>query len=403
MKGKHIVLGVTGGIAAYKSALLVRECVKAGAEVQVVMTRSASEFVGPLTFSTLSRREVITEMFASDPERSTKQSTKHIDLALWADVMLIAPATANTIAKMVHGIADDFLTTLVLALRCPLAVAPAMDVDMYNNEVTTANIAALREMGCHVIDPESGELASGLVGPGRLPETENLLRFLNGILAGAHKDLKGKRVLVTAGPTHEAIDPVRYIGNHSSGKMGFAIANAACQRGAEVTLVSGPVVLKTPRNVRRIDVRSAIEMQKAVNKEFDKANFVIMSAAVADFAPVAVSNAKLKRERIVGENLTIELRRNPDILESLGKKKKKQILVGFALETDNAVRNAKRKLVKKNLDMVVLNDLNKEGAGFGTETNVVTMLNADGSIKRLPKMSKFDVANAILDRAAALR
>lgn len=403
MKGKHIVLGVTGGIAAYKSALLVRECVKAGAEVQVVMTRSASEFVGPLTFSTLSRREVITEMFASDPERSTKQSTKHIDLALWADVMLIAPATANTIAKMVHGIADDFLTTLVLALRCPLAVAPAMDVDMYNNEVTTANIAALREMGCHVIDPESGELASGLVGPGRLPETENLLRFLNDILAGAHKDLKGKRVLVTAGPTHEAIDPVRYIGNHSSGKMGFAIANAACQRGAEVTLVSGPVVLKTPRNVRRIDVRSAIEMQKAVNKEFDKANLVIMSAAVADFAPVAVSNAKIKRERIVGENLTIELRRNPDILESLGKKKKKQILVGFALETDNAVRNAKRKLVKKNLDMVVLNDLNKEGAGFGTETNVVTMLNADGSIKRLPKMSKFDVANAILDRAAALR
>ncbi len=403
MKGKHIVLGVTGGIAAYKTALLVRECVKAGAEVQVVMTRHAAKFVAPLTFSTLSRREVITEMFPADPDNAAKVSTKHIDLALWADVMLIAPATANTIAKIVHGAADDFLTTLVLALRCPLAVAPAMDVDMYQNEVTTANIAALREIGCHVIDPESGELASGLVGPGRLPETENLLKFLDGILAGAHKDLVKKKVLVTAGPTHEAIDPVRYIGNHSSGKMGFAIANAASQRGADVTLVSGPVALKTPRGVRRVDVRTAIEMQKAVDAEFDRADIVVMSAAVADFAPVTASDSKIKRERTAGEGITIELKRNPDILQSLGKKKKKQVLVGFALETDNAVENAREKLSKKNLDMVVLNDLKEEGAGFGTDTNVVTMINADGSSKRFPKMSKFDVANAILDRALALR
>jgi len=402
LKGKHIILGVTGGIAAYKSGWLVREFVKAGAEVQVVMTRSATQFVTPLTLSTLSQREVIVEMFASSPDQPTMQWTKHIDLALWADIMLVAPATANTIAKIAQGLADDFLSTLVLALRCPLALAPAMDVDMYRNEKTQSNIAALGETGCFIIDPETGELASGLSGPGRLPEIDKLVAFVDGIFDKTYQDLKGKRVLVTAGPTHEPIDPVRYIGNRSSGKMGFAVATAASLRGAEVTLISGPVALKTPRNVRRIDVQTACEMQEAVHKEFTLADVVIMAAAVADYAPSQPSEEKLKREAHPSDTYTLSLKKNPDILKLMGEQKTLQLLVGFALETNNGVENARKKLVSKNLDIIVLNNANEAGAGFETDTNIVTVITADGRIEQLPKLPKFDVANEILNRVLPL-
>lgn len=398
LKGKHIILGVTGGIAAYKSAWLVREFVKAGAEVQVVMTRSATQFVTPLTLSTLSQREVFIEMFAPSPDQPTMQWTKHIELALWADIMLIAPATANTIAKIASGVADDFLTTLVVALRCPLALAPAMDVDMYKNETTQRNLADLKATGCFVIDPETGELASGLSGPGRLPEIETLVAFVESIFDRSYRDLKGKKVLVTAGPTQEPIDPVRYIGNRSSGKMGFAIAAAAALRGGDITLISGPVALKTPRNVRRIDVRTACEMQEAVQREFTLADIVIMAAAVADYAPSQPLEEKLKREAQPADPYTLSLKKNPDILKSLGEQKTIQVLVGFALETNEGVENARKKLAAKNLDAIILNNANEEGAGFETDTNIVTVITAEGTPEQLPRLPKFQVANEILNR-----
>jgi len=400
LKGKHILLGVTGGIAAYKSAFLVRELVRAGAEVQVVMTHAASEFITPLTLSTLSRRPAILDMFPSG--QGPGEGTRHIDLALWADLMIVAPASANTVAKLAHGLADNFLTTLVLALRCPLALAPSMDVDMYLHERTQENIELLRQAGCHVMDPEQGELASGLSGPGRLPEVDALLKFVDDILEKVHQDLRSKKVLVTAGPTQEAIDPVRYVSNHSSGKMGFALANAAGQRGAEVTLVSGPVALRTPRNTRRIDVRTAREMQRTVEAEFAATDLLIMAAAVADFAPVRPADRKLKRSAIPDGKLTLELEKNPDILKSLGERKTHQTVVGFALETEDGAGNARAKLEAKHLDAIVLNYAGREGSGFGAESNIVTFLSADGSSEQLPKMSKFDVANAILDRVIPL-
>ncbi|MEW6511275.1 MAG: bifunctional phosphopantothenoylcysteine decarboxylase/phosphopantothenate--cysteine ligase CoaBC [Bacteroidota bacterium] len=398
--GKRILLGVTGGIAAYKSALLVRELVRAGAEVQVIMTRAATQFITPLTMSTLSRREVVVEMFPASPEDPALQSTKHIELALWGDVMLIAPASANTIAKIAHGTADNFLTTLVLALRCPLAVAPAMDMDMYLNETTQRNVASLREVGCHIIDPEIGELASGLSGPGRLPEVDRLLDGVGKILAGAHRDLAGKNVLVTAGPTHEPIDPVRYVGNRSSGKMGFAMATAAAHRGANVTLIAGPVALRTPRSVRRIDVQTAREMAGAVEREFPSSQLLVMAAAVADFAPAHVAEQKIKRSGTGG--LTLELTPNPDILRSVAKRKKGQIVVGFALETEHGEEHARAKLKDKQLDLIVLNNPREEGAAFGADTNIVTLISPDGEPERLPQMAKIDVAHAILSRAAVL-
>ncbi len=401
-RGNHIILGVTGGIAAYKSAHLVRELGKTGAEVQVVMTHAATEFITPLTLSVLSRREVIIEMFPPAPDQPTTQWTKHIELALWADAMLIAPASANTIAKIAHGLADNFLTTLALALRCPLVIAPTMDVDMYRNEVTQQNVALLRERGCVIIEPESGELASGLSGPGRLPEIDIVVQSLRRVLEHAHRDLEGKRVLVTAGPTQEPIDPVRYIGNRSSGKMGFALATAAAQRGADVTLISGPVQLATPRNVRRIDVGTAAEMERAVMREFPSTDLLVMAAAVADFAPVSTSAQKLKRENLPGDRWAVELRRNPDILRNAGERKTHQILVGFALETDMGLANARNKLVAKHLDAIVLNNPLDEGAGFGADTNVVTLITAAGTVEQLPKMSKFDVAHSILTRIVPL-
>lgn len=401
-RGNHIILGVTGGIAAYKSAHLVRELGKSGAEVQVVMTHAATEFITPLTLSVLSRREVIIEMFPPAPDQPTTQWTKHIELALWADAMLIAPASANTIAKIAHGLADNFLTTLALALRCPLVIAPTMDVDMYRNDVTQQNVALLRERGCVIIEPESGELASGLSGPGRLPEIDVVVQSLCRVLEHAHRDLEGKKVLVTAGPTQEPIDPVRYIGNRSSGKMGFALATAAAQRGAEVTLISGPVQLATPRNVRRIDVGTAAEMERAVMREFPSTDLLVMAAAVADFAPVTTSAQKVKRESITGDRWAVELRRNPDILKNAGERKTHQILVGFALETEMGLASARNKLVAKHLDAIVLNNPLDEGAGFGADTNVVTLITAAGAVEQLPKMSKFEVAHSILTRIVSL-
>jgi phosphopantothenoylcysteine decarboxylase/phosphopantothenate--cysteine ligase len=402
LNGKHILLGVSGGIAAYKAAFLVRDFVKAGAEVQVVMTESATHFVTPLTLGTLSRREVITGMLPRVPAEATTQWTTHIDLALWADIMLIAPATANTLAKIAYGFADNFLTTLVLALRCPLAVAPSMDVDMYRNVATQQNLTVLQERGVHVLEPENGELASGLVGPGRLPEPENILHWVEGLLVEERTDLQGKKVLVTAGPTHEPIDPVRYVGNRSSGKMGFALAATAARRGANVTLISGPVHLPTPVGVRRIDVTTAREMASAVEQEFPTTSALIMTAAVADFSPVHPAEDKIKREAVSGDRMTLEMEKNPDILRGAGERKARQVLVGFALETSNGLQNARQKLAAKHLDAVVLNDPTEEGAGFGTDTNVVTILMADGRVDRLPQMSKLAVADEILNRVAPL-
>jgi len=402
LTGRHIVLGVTGGIAAYKSAHLVRELIRGGAEVQVVMTHAATQFITPLTLSTLSRREVIVEMFPPSPDQPTMQWTKHIDIALWGDVMLVAPASANTIAKIACGMADNFLTTLVLALRCPLVLAPSMDVDMYGNEATQRNIAALRESGCHIIEPESGELASGLHGAGRLSDVDHLVKELAKVLESAHRDFRGKRVLVTAGPTHEAIDPIRYISNRSSGKMGFALAAAAAQRGADVTLISGPVHLQTPLTVRRIDVTTAHEMAAAVEREFPAADLLVMAAAVADFSPAHASATKIKREEQTGDSMTLTLSKVPDILKAIAPSKGKRVVVGFALETDDGVASAQRKLAAKNLDFIVLNNPRDAGAGFGVDTNIVTIIRPDAKPEQLPRAPKIDVAHAILTRAVPL-
>lgn len=401
LEGKHIVLGVTGGIAAYKIPLLVRDLLRAGAEVQVVMTPSATHFVTPLTLATLSRREVVLDMFPP-PDQPATQWTKHIELALWADAMVLAPATANTIAKIVCGMADNFLTALVLARRCPLIVAPSMDSDMYLNEVTQHNIARLRELGVTIVEPESGDLASGLVGPGRLPEASVIVRSITNLLAGMITDLAGKNILVTAGPTHEPIDPVRFLGNRSSGKMGFALAAVAARRGATVTLVSGPVQLATPPGVRRIDVASARQMHDAVLKEFDGTDALIMAAAVADFSPATVAAAKIKRDTIAGDTWNIACVKNPDILRAASERKKHQVMIGFALETSDELTHARQKLAGKGLDLVVMNNPTVEGAAFGSDTNVVTLLSSDGTTLQLPRKSKTDVANEILDRVAVL-
>ncbi len=402
LTGKRILLGITGGIAAYKSAFLVREFVRAGAEVQVVMTRAASQFITPLTMTTLSKREVIIDMFPPGPEEPPVRPTRHIDLALWGDVMLIAPATANTIAKITHGTADNFLTTLVLALRCPLIIAPAMDVDMYLNDATQRNIAALRETGCTVLEPDAGELASGLSGPGRMPEVDRLFSEVVKSLDNTRRDLAGKTILVTAGPTYEPIDPVRFIGNRSSGKMGFAVAAAAAQRGANVTLISGPVSLRTPRNVQRIDVGTSKEMAAAVLARFPAADMLVMAAAVADFSPAHPSDQKIKRDRTRGGPFILELNENPDILKNAGAGKTHQIIIGFALETENGVENARKKLSAKNLDVIVLNNPLAEGAGFGSDTNVVTVITASGEVEQFPSMAKIDIANALFSRFAPL-
>ncbi len=403
LEGKKILLGISGGIAAYKTCELVRLFKKNGAEVRVVMTPSAVNFVSPLTLSTLSGNEVLINIFPEiNPNTSEKVEVKtwHIYTGMWADVFVIAPATANTIAKIVTGITDNFLTATVLASRCPVIVIPSMDEDMYVNQVTASNINKLREYGFIVLEPDSGELASGLYGVGRMPEPIEIYSFAENFLKKNSKDLAGKKILVTAGPTYEPIDCVRYIGNYSTGKMGFQLAKAASMRGADVTLIAGPVQLETPRNVKRINVSTADEMLKSVEECYKEQNIIIMSAAVSDYKPKTIHKGKIKKEE--SENLTIETVKNPDILDFLGKNKNEIILVGFALETDNALENAKKKLKNKNLDMIVMNNPDDEGAGFGTDTNIAAIISGNENIHQTKKISKFELANLILDKVLQL-
>ncbi|MGM9862247.1 MAG: bifunctional phosphopantothenoylcysteine decarboxylase/phosphopantothenate--cysteine ligase CoaBC [Muribaculaceae bacterium] len=393
LKGKHILLGISGGIAAYKSASLVRLLVKAGAEVQVVMTPNAREFIAPLTLSTLSGNPVITEFFTAN----TGEWHSHVDLGLWADCMVVAPATASTIAKMACGVADNMLITTYLSAKAPVFVAPAMDLDMMAHPSTQRNIELLRSYGNIIIEPAVGELASHLVGKGRMEEPEGIVKALADYFA-ASADLRGKKVLITAGPTYERIDPVRFIGNYSTGKMGYALADEAAARGAEVVVVSGPVAVK-PREsgVRVVSVESARQMLDACRAEFAHADIAIMTAAVADYAPAHPADKKIKRERT--QLASLELVMNPDIAATLGETKRAgQMLVGFALETDNEAENAEAKMKRKHLDMVVMNSLRDAGAGFGTDTNKVTIFFADGrEPKAFPMKSKADVARDIID------
>lgn len=399
LAGRHILLGVTGSIAAYKSAMLVRELVKAGAEVRVVMTPSACEFITPLTLATLSQSDVVLDMFPADRSKGTW----HIHLALWADAMLIAPASANTIAKLAHGFADNALSSLALALRCPLVLAPAMDTDMFVHPATQDNVRILAGRGVTIVEPEAGELASGLSGPGRLPELPILIGAVEKVLT-TKRDLEGRCVLVTAGPTYEALDPVRFIGNRSSGKMGYALAAAAAERGAEVLLVSGPTVLATPAGVRRMDVESAQSMHDAVMEQAGTVDIAILAAAVADFAAEQVAETKIKKSDDNADGLTLRLRRTPDILRTLGQRSGKagRVLVGFALETDREIENARRKLEEKGADFIVLNNPRIEGAAFGGDTNVATLLTRDGTVEELGLLDKKRLAHIILDRALAL-
>ncbi|MDE6643358.1 MAG: bifunctional phosphopantothenoylcysteine decarboxylase/phosphopantothenate--cysteine ligase CoaBC [Muribaculaceae bacterium] len=391
LKGKHIILGVTGGIAAYKSATLVRLLVKAGAEVQVIMTPSAKQFVAPLTFSTLSGKPVISEFFTAN----TGQWNSHVDLGLWADAMVIAPGTASTIGKMANGVADNMLVTTYLSAKAPVFIAPAMDLDMMAHPSTTRNLELLKSYGNHIIEPASGELASHLIGKGRMEEPENIVRVLSDFFVP--KDLEGKKVMITAGPTYEKIDPVRFIGNYSTGKMGYALADEAARRGANVTIVSGPVAVKPKSSdIRIVSVQTAREMLEAAKKEFVDADIAIMCAAVADYAPDHYADKKIKREK--DEIPVIKLVKNPDIAATLGKEKNPhQYLVGFALETDSEQSNARQKMHSKNLDMIVLNSLRDSGAGFGTDTNKVTIFTNDGSSESFDLKSKDRVAADIFD------
>ena len=402
MKGKKILIGISGGIAAYKIPQLVRDFRRSGAEVRIVMTDSAREFVSPLTLSTLSGNDVIMGNFPATGSNILHAGTWHIDLAQEMDCMLIAPATANTLAKIAYGIADNAVTTLALAMRAPVVLAPSMDSDMLLREATQINIRILRERGYTVLPPAEGELASGLYGPGRLPDLPVIQKTVDDIFRFASHDLKGKKVLVTAGPTREAIDPVRFISNFSTGTMGFALANTAAQRGAEVTLISGPVSLFTPRNVKRVDVETAGQMYRAVKKYHGKSDILIMAAAVADFSPLTISKQKIKKKTAVEDEIILKLKKNVDILLETGKWKGNSIRVGFALETNNGISNAKKKLREKNLDLIVLNNPLTEGAGFGTETNIVTIISRAGKIERLKKMPKYYIAHYILDRIVKL-
>ncbi len=398
LKGKHIILGITGGIAAYKSVSLLRLFVKAGAEVQVVITPAGKEFITPVTLSALSGRPVISEFFTAN----TGQWNSHVDIGLWADAMVIAPATASTIAKMACGVADNMLVTTYLSAKAPVFVAPAMDLDMMAHPTTQRNIGLLRSYGNHVIDSRAGELASHLVGKGRMAEPEEILEAVDAFF-DASASMKGLKVMITAGPTYEKIDPVRFIGNYSSGKMGYAIADEAARRGAEVTVVSGPVsVVPSEPGVRVIKVESAREMMEAAEREFAGVDVAVMAAAVADYAPVEPALSKIKREG--GEPPVIRLVKNPDIAAALGERKRPgQTLVGFALETDHEMDNAADKMKRKHLDMIVLNSLRDKGAGFGTDTNLVTILSADGRSTRYDLKSKREVACDILDQICAMR
>ena len=398
LRNKKIILGVTGSIAAYKSAFIVRELIKEGAEVKVILTDPARDFVTPLTLATLSKNPVLYR-FTEDPESGDWNN--HVELGLWADLFLIAPASANTLAKMVQGICDNLLLATFLSARCPVWVAPAMDLDMYAHESTQENLRILAKRGLTIIEPETGELASGLVGKGRMSEPEDIKDQLLAHFA-IPGPLRGKKVLITAGPTHEAIDPVRFIGNHSSGRMGFAIAEQARDAGAEVTLITGPVGLEEPEGLAAfIRVVSAADMFMQVNARAKDAHIVIMAAAVADYTPVQFSTSKVKKKE---EEWSIELMRTKDILRYLGEHKRDdQTLIGFALETDNEEENAILKLAKKNLDLIVLNSLNDKGAGFGHTTNKVTFLLKGGAKKEFQLKSKTEVARDLVKEIVNLK
>tara|TARA_R110002020_G_scaffold64851_5_gene171661 strand:+ start:1794 stop:3017 length:1224 start_codon:yes stop_codon:yes gene_type:complete len=396
LNGKNILLGVTGGIAAYKTAFLVRFLIKEGANVKVVMTDSAKEFVTPLTLATLSKNEVFSSFTDEKEDNSFKEPkwNNHVELALWADFFLIAPATANTLSKMANGACDNLLLACYLSAKCQVYYAPAMDLDMYQHPSTEETFRKLESFGNIQIPAAFGELASGLVGQGRMAEPEEIVSFLkNDILSKL--PLKGKNFLITAGPTYESIDPVRFIGNHSSGKMGYAIAETAASLGAEVFLISGPTALKLENDfVKIVRVTSAEEMYNAAHEYFDKCNIAILSAAVADYRPSEVASEKIKKKT---DDLTLQLTKTKDILASLGEIKKDQFLVGFALETENEEENAKLKLKKKNLDLIVLNSLRDKGAGFQTDTNKITLITKDNKVLPFPVKPKKEVAKDILE------
>ncbi|MBQ8065986.1 MAG: bifunctional phosphopantothenoylcysteine decarboxylase/phosphopantothenate--cysteine ligase CoaBC [Prevotella sp.] len=398
LKGKKIVLGITGSIAAYKSCLIIRQLVKAGAEVQVVITPAGKEFITPITLSALTQKPVVSEFF------SQRDGTwhSHVNLGLWADAMLIAPCTASTLGKMAHGIADNMLVTTYLSMKAPVFIAPAMDLDMYQHPTTQQNLEQLRRFGNHIIEPGSGFLASGLEGKGRMEEPEQIVAYLDNALSSpapqaseGASSLYGTHILITAGPTYEKIDPVRFIGNYSSGKMGFALAEECARRGAEVTLVAGPVSLTTQEpNIRRIDVESCEEMYQAATDAFPQSDAAILCAAVADFRPESIAEQKIKRQ---GDELTIRLKPTHDIAAAIGNMKREgQVLAGFALETNDEETNAKKKLEKKHLDFIVLNSLRNKGTCFQSDDNQISILSKEGQ-KDFPKKTKTDVAKDIVD------
>jgi phosphopantothenoylcysteine decarboxylase / phosphopantothenate---cysteine ligase len=396
LKGKHIILGITGSIAAYKAAQLVRLLIKEGAEVKVVMTPLAKEFITPVTLATLSKNPVLCDFF----HRPDGHWNSHVDLGIWADLLLIAPSSANTMAKMAHGVCDNLLLTTYLSVRCPVMFAPAMDFDMFAHPATRQNLKILKSYGNMILEPVSGELASGLSGKGRMEEPENILteviKFFD-----SKKKLKNKRIIITAGPTVEAIDPVRFISNHSSGKMGYSIANCLAEQGAEVILISGPVQKQELHgSIKLLHVVSAAEMYRTTTKWFGKADAAILAAAVADFTPAEVSEIKIKHAK---QSLNIQLKPTQDIAGYLGSvKKDKQVLIGFALETNNEVKNAKQKLQQKNLDLIVLNSLNDRDACFGTVTNKVTFIDKNNKIRKFELKHKSEVAKDIVNELIKL-
>jgi phosphopantothenoylcysteine decarboxylase/phosphopantothenate--cysteine ligase len=396
----RITLGVTGGVAAYKAAELVRRLQQDGFAVQVVMTRGAREFITPLTFAALTGQKVITDLFAeSGGEANLESAIEHIAVAQRTDLLLVAPATADILAKFARGIADDFLTTLYLASTAPVVVAPAMNVNMWNHAATQENVEMLRARGVKIVDPDEGYLACGMTGAGRLASQEQIVAAVRETLH-FRRDLEGQTVLVTAGPTYEDLDPVRYLTNRSSGKMGYAVAEAAARRGARVILVSGPTSLESPAGVARIAVRTAEEMHRAVQGKFLESSIAIFAAAVADYRPVQSFDQKIKRDK---KPLTLSLEATPDILASVAKNKGDRLVVGFAAETERVAENARKKLTAKNADMIVANDVTAEGAGFDHDTNVVTLFARDGRDLPLPRMSKTEVAERILDEVVRLR
>ena len=388
LKGKKIVLGITGSIAAYKACYIIRGLVKAGAEVQVVITPAGKEFITPITLSTLTQKPVVSEFF------SQRDGTwnSHVKLGLWADAMLIAPCTASTLGKMANGVSDNMLVTTYLSMKAPVFIAPAMDLDMYQHPTTQANMDRLRSFGNQIIEPQSGFLASGLEGKGRMEEPENIVAYLDNYFE--EKDLQGKRIMITAGPTYEKIDPVRFIGNYSSGKMGFALAEECARRGAEVTLIAGPVSMSCSANIHRIDVESCEEMYQAATTTFANMDAAILCAAVADFRPENVATEKIKREK---DDLVIRLKPTHDIAAQLGQMKKQgQLLVGFALETNDEEANAQKKLQKKNLDFIVLNSLQRKGTCFQSDDNQISILSANGQVD-FDKKPKTEVAKDIVN------